>query len=149
MLNRNGNSRTSVIADYDIGRGASRRSRRADEHKLLSAHHGDVRIIELVGSLSSATIDYISRRVAGKALPQILIVDFRRVADVSSAAARLLADGLRELERFSVTTVLSGLAKTSPTWEAISQWTDGMTRVRNFVVLDEAIEWAEDQIVYR
>ncbi len=149
MLNRNGNSRTSVIADYDIGRGASRRSRRADEHKLLSAHHGDVRIIELVGSLSFATIDYISRRVAGKALPQILIVDFRRVADVSSAAARLLADGLRELERFNVTTVLSGLAKTSLTWEAISQWTDGMTRVRNFVVLDEAIEWAEDQIVYR
>jgi glutaminase len=149
MLNRNGNSRTSVIADYDIGRGASRRSRRVDEHKLLSEHHGDVRIIELVGSLSFATIDYISRQVAAKALPQILIVDFRRVADVSSAAARLLADGLRELERFDITTVLSGLARTSLTWEAISQWTDGMTRVRNFVVLDEAIEWAEDQIVYR
>jgi glutaminase len=149
MLNRNGNSRTSVIADYDIGRSSSRRSRRADEHRILDQHHSDVRVIELVGSLSFATIDYISRQFAAKPLPQILIIDFRRVADVSSAAARLLADGLRGLERADVTMVLSGLALSSLTWEAISQWTEGMTRVRNFVLLDEAIEWAEDQIIYR
>lgn len=78
---------------------------------------------------------------------ELLPVLERILQDLDSVL--LLADGLRELERFSVTTVLSGLAKTSLTWEAISQWTDGMTRVRNFVVLDEAIEWAEDQIVYR
>ncbi len=56
---------------------------------------------------------------------------------------------MRELERVNVTTVLSGLARSSLTWEAISQWIEGMTKVRNFVVLDQAIEWAEDQIVYR
>jgi glutaminase len=149
MLNRNGNSRANVIADYDIGNGASRRSRQLCEHSILSEHPSDVRIIELVGSLSFETIDYISRLFAAKALPQILVLDFRRVADISSAAARLLADGLRELERVGVTTVLSGLARSSLSWEAISQWIDGMTKVRNFAVLDEAIEWAEDQIVYR
>jgi len=149
MLNRNGNSRTSVIADYDIGRGESRRNRRAEQRRILEAHQDEVRIIELVGSLSFVTVDYISRQMIGKPLPQILVVDFRRVAGVSSAAARLLADGLRELEQRHVTTVLSGLAETSLTWEAISHWTEGMAKVRNFVVLDEAIEWAEDQIVYR
>ena len=149
MLNRNGNSRTNVIADYDIGRMSSRRSRSASEHAILDAHHDDVRVIELVGSLSFATVDYISRQFAIKSLPKILVVDFRRVAEISSAAARLLADGLRELERFGITTVLSGLARSSLTWEAVSQWVGGMTKLRNFETLDVAIEWAEDQIVYR
>lgn len=149
MLNRNGNSRTSVMADYDIGRGASRRSRPAAQRRILESHPDAVRIIELVGSLSFVTVDYISRQMIGKGLPQILIVDFRRVADVTSAAARLLADGLRELESRRVTTVLSGLGQESLTWDAISRWTDGMTSVRTFAELDQAIEWAEDQIVHR
>ena len=38
MLNRSGDARDSIIADYDIGKSASRRSRRPDEQTILAAH---------------------------------------------------------------------------------------------------------------
>ena len=46
MLNRSDDSRNTIIADYDMGKGWSRRARRPQEQKLLAAHHQDVRVIE-------------------------------------------------------------------------------------------------------
>ncbi len=34
-------------------------------------------------------------------------------------------------------------------WNAIGEWADGISKLRDFYLLDAAIEWAEDQIVYR
>ena len=79
MLNRTGDVRTSIIADYDIGGITSRRSRLPRDQQILEDHHDDVRVIELVGAHSFATIDYVSRRLAEKPAP-LLIIDFRRVA---------------------------------------------------------------------
>ena len=31
----------------------------------------------------------------------------------------------------------------------IREWTEGLTNIRNYYLLDAAIEWAEDQVVYR
>ena len=31
----------------------------------------------------------------------------------------------------------------------IGEWTEGLTNIRNYYLLDAAIEWAEDQVVYR
>src|SRR4030081_2201585 len=59
MLNRSDNARNAVIADYNIGKSASRRSRRPHEQKILDAHHHDVRIIELVGTLTFSNVDYV------------------------------------------------------------------------------------------
>jgi glutaminase len=64
MLNRSGDARDSIIADYDIGKSASRRSRRPDEQTILTARASDVRILELVGALTLANVDYISRQLA-------------------------------------------------------------------------------------
>src|SRR5712672_826866 len=52
MLNRRDDARNGIIADYNIGNSASRRSRRPHERKLLSEHHREVRVIELVGTLT-------------------------------------------------------------------------------------------------
>ena len=52
MLNRSDDARTSIIADYNIGKNPSRRSRRPHERDILAAHHQHVRVIELVGTLS-------------------------------------------------------------------------------------------------
>ena len=90
MLNRSGDARDSIIADYDIGKSASRRSRRPDEQTILAAHTRDVRILELVGALTLANVDYVSRQLATKPRPQIMIFDLRRVATLTRAAARLL-----------------------------------------------------------
>ena len=31
----------------------------------------------------------------------------------------------------------------------IGEWTEGLSNIRNYYLLDAAIEWAEDQVVYR
>ena len=100
MLNRSDNARNSIIADYNIGSSASRRSRRPHEQRILAAHHHDVRVIELVGTLTFANIDYVSRQLAAGPRPQFIIFDLRRVAAMTRAAARLLAEGFRELAAF-------------------------------------------------
>jgi glutaminase len=149
MLNRSDNARNSVIADYNIGNIASRRSRRPQERKILAAHHDDVRIIELTGTLTFSSVDYVSRRLAAKPRPQFIIFDLRRVASMTRAGARLIAEGFKELAAFHVTVILSGIKRSSPEWKTIGEWTDGFANLRNYYLLDEAIEWAEDQIVYR
>jgi glutaminase len=148
MLNRSDDAR-NIIADYDIGQSASRRSRRPHEQRILANHQQDVRIIELVGTLTFSNVDYVSRQLAAKPRPHFIIFDLRRVAVVTPAGARLLAEGFRELARFNVTAVISGIKRTSPEWKIIGEWTDGLSNLRNYPLLDDAIEWAEDQIVYR
>ena len=97
MLNRSDDARNSIIADYTIGKNPSRRSRRPREQDILAAHHEDVRVIELVGTLSLSNVDYVSRQLAARPRPQFVIFDLRRVASVTRAGARLIAEEFREL----------------------------------------------------
>jgi glutaminase len=149
MLNRSDDARNSIIADYNIGKSPSRRSRRPHEQKILASHHQDVRIIELVGTLTFSNVDYISRQLGSKPRPQFIIFDLRRVAAMTRAGARLLAEGFRELGAFDVTVILSGIERSSARWKAVGEWVEGVSNLRNFHLLDDAIEWAEDQVVYR
>src|ERR1700726_2744536 len=149
MLNRSDDARNSIIADYTIGSSASRRSRRPHEQKILAAHHQEVRIIELVGILTFSNVDYLSRQLASRPRPQFIIFDLRRVAAMTRAGARLFTEGFRELAAFNVTAILSGIKRPSPEWRAIGEWADGISNLRNYHLLDDAIEWAEDQVIYR
>jgi glutaminase len=149
MLNRSDDARNFIIADYNIGKSASRRSRRPHERQLLSQHHREVRVMELVGTLSFSNVDYVSRQIAAKPRPQFIIFDLRRVTAMTPAGTRLLAEGLRELASFHVTVIFSGIRRASPEWKMIIERAGDIANVRNFYLLDTAIEWAEDQIVYR
>src|ERR1700730_12862017 len=149
MLNRSDDARNSIIADYTIGKSPSRRSRRPRARDILVAHHDDVRVIELVGTLSLASVDYISRGLAARPRPQFVIFDLRRVSSVTRAGARLIAEELRELANFHVTVILSGIRRASAEWKLVREFTEGLTNLRDFYLLDAAIEWAEDQVVYR
>jgi glutaminase len=149
MLNRSDDARNSIIADYNIGSSTSRRSRRPHEQKLLAAHHHDVRVIELVGTLTFSNVDYVSRQLAAKPRPLFIIFDLRRVAATTRAGGRLLAECFAELAEFGVTAILSGIKRSSPEWKAVGEWREGASNLRDFHLLDDAIEWAEDQIVYR
>ena len=64
-------------------------------------------------------------------------------------AARLIADMVRDLAMVNVTVIFSGTEKSSPVWDAVSAATKAVAEVRRFDLLDEAIEWAEDQVIYR
>ncbi len=149
MLSRADDARNAVIADYNIGKSCSRRSRRPQERRILAAHHNQVRIIELVGTLSFSTVDYVSRQLASKPRPQFVIFDLRRIAAVTPAGGRLLAEEFQELANFNVTVILSGIDRASGQWKSIGEWAAGLSNIRNYPLLDDAIEWAEDQIVYR
>src|ERR1700744_3061231 len=126
MLNRSDNARNAVIADYDIGKSASRRSRQPHEQKVLAAHHQDVRIIELMGTLTFANIDYVSRQLAFCPRPAFIIFELRRVAAVTRAAGHMLAEGFRELANFGITAVLTGVERTSAEWQMIAPWIEGL-----------------------
>ncbi len=149
MLNRSDDARNSIIADYNIGKRASRRSRRPHEQKILAVHHADVRILELVGTLTFSNVDYIWRQLEAKERPHFIIFDLRRVAAMTRAGARLLAEGFRELAVLHITAIISGIKRGSPQWEPLDEWVKGSSNLRNYPLLDDAIEWAEDQIVYR
>ena len=149
MLNRSDDARNSIIADYNIGKSPSRRSRRPHERHILAAHHQDVRVIELVGPLTFSNVDYISRQLAAKPRPQFVIFDLRRVAAMTRAGVRLLAEEFRELAAFHVTVILSGVRRSSADWKLIREQAKGLSNLRDFYLLDTAIEWAEDQVVYR
>ena len=64
VLNRTSDVRTSVIADYDIRGMSSRRNRQPPEQQILDEHHNEIRVIELVGALTFASIDYVTRQFA-------------------------------------------------------------------------------------
>ena len=145
MLNRSGDVRTSIIADYDIGGIASRRNRKPRDQQILEERHEDVRVIELVGAF--ATIDYVSRQL-GERPSQILILDFRCVASITHAAGMLLADNFLSASA-TTTTLLAGIEPKSAIWTAINPLIADIPQVRMFALLDEAIEWAEDQIIFR
>ncbi|WP_257168217.1 glutaminase A [Bradyrhizobium sp. SRS-191] len=149
MLNRSDDARTTIIADYDIGANPSRRSRRAQERDILAAHPNAVRVLELVGTLSLSNVDYVSRQLAASERPQFVIFDLHRVTAMTPAGLRLLAELFHELADFHVTVVLSGIRRTSSDWQEITARTGDIRNVRDFYLLDTAIEWAEDQIVYR
>jgi glutaminase len=150
MLNRSADVRSCVIADYDIFGISSRRSRAPHEQQILDERHNDIRVIELVGALNFAAIDYVTRRLAGEPPnAPLLILDFRRVPDITAAGARLLGENLTILGNVGVTAILTGFEATSPVWEAIRARTAEEQRLQRFVLLDDAIEWAEDQVIYR
>jgi glutaminase len=150
MLNRSADVRTCVIADYDIFGISSRRSRQPHEQQILDEHHGDIRVIELVGALNFAAIDYVTRRLTGEPPnAPLLILDFRRVPDVTTAGARLLGESLTILGNTGVTAILTGFESDSVLCESICAQTAEQRRLRRFALLDEAIEWAEDQVIFR
>jgi glutaminase len=150
MLNRSADVRTCIIADYDIYGISSRRSRQPHEQQILDEHHSDIRVIEFVGALNFAAIDYVTRRLATEPPnAPLLILDFRRVPDMTAAGARLLGENLTILGYAGITTILTGFDVTSPVWRAIYAQTADPKRLRRFTLLDEAIEWAEDQVIYR
>jgi glutaminase len=149
MLNRSADVRTSVIADYETARFATRRNRAPHERKIIEERHHDVRVLELVGALSFATIDYVTRQLAAKPpAASLLILDCRRVPAITEAGARLLGEHFGRLAAAGTTVIVAGVDKASGVFEAICSFV-AVAQLRRFDSLDEAIEWAEDQIVYR
>jgi glutaminase len=150
MLNRSADVTSCIIADYDLSRTSSRRNRRPGEQELLNRHPAHARILEFVGGLSFAHMDYVARHLTRKgAAAPLLILDFRRVSGITAAAARVLGEHLAELAASGVTPALAGFDRRPALWKPLAFWAERIASLRRFDVLDEAIEWAEDQLIAR
>jgi glutaminase len=149
VFNRSGDVRNGIAAEYDIGGVSSRRNRQPHEQEILDQHYKQCRVYELTGGLTFGTIEFLSRHLAQARQSQFVILDFRRVPSITKAAARLLADSLNDLIAADTTVILCGMDSRSPVGAAIQQFTEPLLKLRKFTTLDDAIEWAEDQIIYR
>ncbi len=150
VLSRTDDVRSCVIADYDIASVTSRRSRQPQERQIILENHSETRVVELVGALTFATIEYVSRRVTTGLTPdQLVILDFRRVPMITAAGARLLGEVLGDLIAAGATPILAGLSDTSPVYQTLAPRLADISRLRKFPALDDAVEWAEDQVIYR
>ena len=148
VLNRVSDVSTCIVADYDVAR-ISPRGRQPHEQDILDTHKTALRVLELTGTLTFANVDYIVRRIGSKAAPQVLILDFGRVPLISVGAARILARQIEMLEAYGATAVISGTEHNSPVFTTLLTEMKKGGRLRDFSLLDEAIEWGEDQIIFR
>jgi len=148
ILNGASDVRGCIVADYDLSH-VSPRGRQPHEQTILDEHRSSVRIIELTGTLTFANADHIARRVGSNRSQQILVLDFSRVPSMSTGAAKILADVFAGLRAGGITPVASGFARSSANWTSLTQHLVEAAKVRDFARLDEAIEWAEDQLIFR
>ncbi len=150
MLSRWNDVRSCVLADYDFRAVPPQPGRETRQQRILEARSNAIRVLELAGKLSFATMDYVSRRLADPAgLPDFLILNLHRVSTITDAAMRLFIDMLKGQIPPTTTVVVAGVDSASPVAPRIRALKDEGLRVRIYPTYDAAVEWAEDQVVYR
>ncbi len=149
VLSQKTDIKTCILADYGLSGISSRRSRRHEEVNILQDHHDEVRIIELIGALTFATMDYVSRAViTSSANLKYLILDLRRVSGITDAAKILLNSLQNDVEHNGIYIIFSGRTISSDDLNHIAS-KNTLLKNLNFRILDEAIEWVEDDIIKR
>ena len=148
MLSRANDLRTGVFADYDVGC-LQRRGRLAHEQRILEDHWASIRALELSGTLTFANVDYVARRILFQSPKPFIILGLGRVPLITEAAAKMLARLVQDMGRQGTITILAGLQRDSTILKQINGHLTDDSSLRYFALLDEAIEWAEDQIIFR
>jgi glutaminase len=148
VLNRANDVRTCIVADYDVGR-LKRRGRQPHEQRLLDDHTSTIRIMELTGTLAFSNVDYIARRLLANDTGLFMVLDLRRVPLITTAAAKMLASLFATLIANGTRPVLAGIERDSRHFRQLQDALPNSDAIRTFSLLDEAIEWAEDQVIFR
>ncbi len=148
VLNRANDVRTCIVADYDVGR-LQRRGRQPHEQRLLDHHTSAIRIMELTGTLAFSNVDYIARRLLAEDTGLFTVLDLRRVPLVTTAATKMLASLFGALVANGTRPVLAGIERDSRQFMQLQDLLPDSGAIRTFSLLDEAIEWAEDQVIFR
>lgn len=150
VLDRKEDLQTCILADYDIKGISSRRSRRPKEIKILQEHHDEVRIVELVGSLSFSTMDYISRKLTlSPDNTKYIILDIKRVPSITIAAQKILESLRQEIESKCIKLIFSGIKIGSAIYRQIDLEYENKLFQDKYLLLDDAIEWVENDILER
>lgn len=150
LLSRRDDVHACVLADYDFRTVPAKPGRQQREEEILAARPGAIRVLELAGKLSFASMDYVSRRLSDPAqVPEFLILNLHRVTTITDAAMSLLLDMLEHQLPSAATTVVAGVDAGAPVAPRVWALKNQGARVRIFPTYEAAVEWAEDQIIYR
>jgi glutaminase len=136
-----------VPTTYTLAEVQSKKDRQPADRMILENQGDQARVVELAGALSFVATDYVSRLVSSSGSSGMLIFDFRRVANISSAAAKLLVEAFKSNER---RIILSSLSKDKPAAQMLEREIAAadIRTIKTFSSLNDAITWAEDQIIY-
>ncbi|MFZ5691893.1 MAG: glutaminase A [Pseudomonadota bacterium] len=148
VLNRANDVRTCILADYDVGR-LQRRGRQPHEQRLLDHHTSAIRILELTGTLAFSNVDYIARRLLAQDPGLFTVLDLRRVPLITTAAAKMLTSLFGALVANGTRPVLAGIERDARHIQQLLDLLPDSGAIRTFSLLDEAIEWTEDQVIFR
>jgi glutaminase len=152
VMKRRGDVRSAISADYDVRSVASRRERGAKDRALLDAYGDSARMVELAGSVTFATAEYVGRRLVESAGRHAFVgLDVRRVSNLSHAGARLLGGALDGIAKLGIVVIMSGVDEAAPVWGELREAVDAaaIRPEHRFRLRDQAIEWLEDQIIYQ
>ncbi|MCH4150649.1 MAG: glutaminase A [Sphingobium sp.] len=150
MMQRYGDLSSNVVANYQLAHIASRRSRHPSERALLDKHASSARILELAGALNFGSLDYVSRAIAQDQALEMLILDFSRVTAISSGAMTLLKSLVTIVKEAGGRVIISGIKPQSLIEQAFeTNFAVEGDKPIYFSNLDDAMIWAEDQIIFR
>ncbi|WP_436975990.1 glutaminase A [Nocardia xishanensis] len=135
---------TAIRAEYTVAEVPSRVRRSTEEIAVLDEHWHRTRIYELHGDLLFAGAESAVRAIEERAGQlDALVVDLRRVGDVSAIAVTMLADLHRELVAIGCQVAL-----VDPDAK-LGHLAAGDSRGQVFHDRDTAIEWCEDVVLAR
>lgn len=146
-----GDVASNISADYTAENIYSSRGRSAKELKILSRFSRNIRVIELSGELDFVACDYICRKILSGPDREYIIFDVARVTSFSPAALIILAKLFAELAEKGTRLIVSNLGRDSNRNVQFSGSIanePGVTIV-SFNSFDEALAWAEDQLVFQ
>lgn len=151
VLQRQGDVRSVIAAKYDLSRVKSHRDRREADQELLKRFGETAQITELTGAINIISCDYICRQLMAGARRDIEVLDFRRVSEISKAAAKLLRRLFEDFTACGTRVVLTGLKDNSFSAQTLlSAFGEDLRKeLRKFETLTDGTARAEDQLVYR
>ena len=135
---------------YDASGVNSKRIRDAEQRALLSAHGAGIRVYELQGELMFGSTDSVIKTVASDLdVATYVILDFRRVVELDSASARLLAGLYVSFQREGKSLFFTGTDNMYPFRRFLTKQAAGIDAdaLLRFAETDRALEWCEDQII--
>ncbi|MFC9897253.1 glutaminase A [Nocardia sp. NPDC127579] len=141
-------ARTAIRADYSVARVPSRRRRGPGDAAILNAHGERARVYELHGDLLFSGAERAVRAIEGNVDGlDALVIDLRRVGEVSAIAREMLEDlRARLAARDTRVALVDPDAKLG---HATSSLDPRDPRGRVFIDRDTATEWCEDIILDR
>ena len=139
-------SRSNIRRLYRCDGVRSRKSRDAGQMALLEAEGASILVVELQGALFFGTAERLAHTInAETSTPTSdVILALRRVTEIDSTGARIVADIDAALTRRNIKLVLVR----SDEAEAVARLSDVSNLTsRTFPDIDRAIEWAEDDLL--